>query len=159
MGNAAKCCSKDVAEEYLVIWVSFSSLEGLCKQERGEEVMGEEMEGEGEGDKDQPLPEKLKRPHRTGVFPGAWHQYPLLGSSGWIQHHLSLDAAGASGTGDAPVSACSLQCCDLLRKQGESEAYLNKVHLKRRKQFFSIFTMGLYWRNKFSCTSPVRTLA
>lgn len=102
--------------------MSFSSLEGLCKQKRGEEVTREEMEGEGERDKDQPLPEELKRPYRTGVFPSAWHQYPLLGSSGWIQHNLLLDAAGASGTGDAPVSACSLQWCDLLRKWGESEA-------------------------------------
>lgn len=80
------------------------------------------MEGEGERDKDQPLPAELKTARGAGLFPDAWHQYPLLGSSGWIQHNLLLDAAGASGTGDAPVSACSLQCCYLLRKWSESEA-------------------------------------
>lgn len=41
------------------------------------------MEGEGERDKDPPLPEELKRPHRAGVFPSAWLQYPLAGSY-WV---------------------------------------------------------------------------
>lgn len=80
------------------------------------------MEGEGERDKDQHVPEELKRPHRVELFPGAWCQYPLLGSLGWIQHNCLLDTASASGTRDALVSACSLQCCDLLRKWRESEA-------------------------------------
>lgn len=88
----------------------------------GEEVRREEMEGAGGRDKGQSLPEELKRPPGAGLFPDAWHQYPLLRSSGWIQHNLLLDAAGASGTGDAPVPACSLQRCYLLRKWSESEA-------------------------------------